>query len=135
MDRRTLALICCIVAVTGCGGVQRESLEGVVTLDGQPLQNGYITFQPQSDTRGPTAGAQIDSGKFAIPASKGTFAGHFRVEIISTRLSGRTIADRDGTLVPAKEQFLPKKYNVQSNLEVQVNPNELNQFTFELTLR
>ena len=129
-----IVVACSVVSLAGCSpGEQRQSIEGAITLDGQPLQVGNITFQPESGTHGPNAGAAIDAGKYSIAAKGGTFAGRFRVEITSTRPSGRMITDRDGTMVPGQEQFLPKKYNAESELHAEVKPGELNHFNFELT--
>ena len=86
----------------------RQAIEGTVTLDGKPLEKGQITFVPQGDTKGPTAGAEIVGGKFAIPAAGGPLAGKFRVEITAARPGGRKVHDRmTGTLVDAYEQFIP----------------------------
>ena len=43
---------------SGCGRSGREAIEGTVTLDGKPLEKGYITFRPQSGTASPSAGRQ-----------------------------------------------------------------------------
>ena len=63
------AAIAAALLICGCGGAGgRQSIEGTVTLDGKPLEKGQITFVPQSGTQGPTAGAEIIAGRFAIPA-------------------------------------------------------------------
>ena len=89
-----LAAISSLLLVCGCGDSGgRQAIEGLVTIDGKPLKNGDIVFFPQPGTQGPTAGAQIRSGRFVIPAGAGTFAGKFRVEITATRPSGQKVAD------------------------------------------
>ena len=116
----------------GCGGSgNRAAIDGVVTCDGKPLEKGQITFVPQIGTKGPTAGAEIAAGKFTIPAAGGTFAGKFRVEVTASRPSGRKIPDRlTGKLVDAYEQFIPQKYNADSQLTADVKAGAENRFEF-----
>ena len=84
-------------------------------------------------TGGPTAGADIVGGKFAIPASNGTFAGKFRVEITASRLSSKKVADRfTGKPVDSYEQFIPHRYNRGSQLEADVKADAANRFEFSL---
>ena len=66
----------CLLLLVGCGGDRRQPLEGTVTLDGQPLGEGSISFVPLPGTAGPTAGANIAAGRFSIAADQGTFTGH-----------------------------------------------------------
>ena len=48
-----LALLTYILAVAGCGSPYDSSVSGTVTLDGQPLTIGTVTFFP--DQSGPVA--------------------------------------------------------------------------------
>jgi hypothetical protein len=116
----------------GCGSTSsRQSIQGTVTLDGKPLEKGQITFVPQADTRGPTAGAEISGGNFSIPTAGGTFAGKFRVEITASRLSGQKAADRfTGKPVDSFEQFIPRRYNTESRLTADVKAGTENRFEF-----
>ncbi len=127
---------CFVVAVSGCGGDGRVAIEGTVTFDGQPLPAGQISFLPMSGTKGPAAGAAIKDGAFTIASEGGTFAGKFRVEVTATRPSNRKAMDHEtGRMVNVPQQFIPPKYNVQSQLTADVKPGEENKFNFELTSR
>lgn len=122
----------------GCSGAeaQRQAVDGSVTLDGTVLDHGFITLQPQSGTSGPTAGAEIVDGQFAIPSVKGPLAGHFRVEITASKPSGRKIPDRfGGQMIDEILQFLPARYNTESELIVEVREGEPNHFDFPLLSR
>ena len=89
---RLVTAILIAAVIGGCGGAGgRQAIEGTVTLDGQPLEKGQITFVPQGDTKGPTAGAEIVGGKFTIPAVGGPLAGKFRVEITASRPGGQKV--------------------------------------------
>lgn len=131
---RLAMALCCLMMTAGCNsGAQRQSIEGFVTLDGEPLKSGNIKFQPEGDTHGPNAGATIEAGEFHIESTRGTFAGKFRVEITASRLTSRMITDRDGKQVPDQEQYLSKKYNAETILRADVRPGVPNKFTFELS--
>jgi hypothetical protein len=119
----------------GCGDSgKRQSIKGIVTLDGKPLEDGQITFVPQPGTLGPTAGAEIQNGRFAIPARGGTFAGKFRVEVTASRPSGKKVADRfTGKPVDGYEQFIPRRYNAESQLEADVKAGTANRFEFAVS--
>lgn len=127
---------CLLALLVGCGqGVKRQMIEGTVTLDGKPLEKGYITLTPQAGTASPTAGAPIARGSFSIAAAGGVFAGKFRVEITSTRPSNKTVRTPRGVFSNVDEQFLPARYNTQSELTVEVKSDAPNQLKFELTSR
>ena len=118
-----------VLLMCGCDSGNRQSIAGTVTLDGQPPEKGTITFLPQSGTQGPTAGAEIAGGKYAIPTAGGTFAGKFRVEITVTRPNGKKM-DVAGQLYDIYEQFIPPKYNTASQLEAEVKVGAENHFEF-----
>jgi len=125
----------CLLLLAGCGSSgDRRALEGTVTLDGVPLAEGYITFLPQPDTGGPTAGGKITQGHFSISTKGGTFVGTFRVEISATRKTGRKVMDAMlGRKVDEIVQYLPTRYNQQSKLTAQVQGDGPNRFEFTLS--
>lgn len=129
-----IVLLAAILPMAGCGGsAARQSLEGTVTLDGLSLEKGQITFIPQPGTPGPTAGAEIRGGTFAVPAAGGPLAGKFRVEITASRPSNQKVADRfTGKLVDAYEQYILRKYNAESQIEAEVRAGEANRFEYAL---
>ena len=129
-----LTAIPCLLLICGCGGAgDRESIAGTVTIDGKPLEKGQIAFIPQTNTEGPTAGGEIVGGEFAIPATRGTFAGKFRVEITASRPSGKKVIDRlTREPVDSFEQFIPRKYNIESELDADVKAGDDNRFEFAL---
>lgn len=108
-------------------------IEGVVTLDGQPLPKGSIQFIPLPGTDGPTAGANIVDGKFVIQSSGGPFAGKFRVQITAAGLTGRKVLDpRSDQMVDEYSQILPARYNNQSELQADVKTGVPNRLEFAL---
>lgn len=131
-----LGLVLAAVAVlsAGCDNNRRKGVEGMVTLDGAPLADGYVKLLPQEGTAGPAAGAEIKDGRFSIDVTKGTFTGLFRVEITATRLSSRTNIDPDtGEKHSLREQYLPARYNTESQLTAQIKDDQANRLEFNLT--
>ena len=97
------------------------------------MEKGSINLVPLPGTASPTAGAEIADGKFSIPAEGGTFTGKFRVEITASRPSGKKIPNpMTGKMIDASVQFLPAKYNSQSELQAEIT-NGTNQLDFPLT--
>jgi hypothetical protein len=117
-------------------GPQRASLEGQVSFDGKPLEDGVIVLVPAGDTKGPTAGGRLSGGRFRIDAAAGPVVGRYRVEIKATRKTGRMVKPRivvaHRTEVEETEQFIPSRYNAASELEVDIKPGR-NKTTFDLT--
>jgi hypothetical protein len=137
LQRRVLRpalLAAALLALAGCSReTGRYSLEGSVTLDGQPLKQGTVSFMPEKGTKGPIAGGDVSEGKFLIAAKGGTFAGKFRVEITATRQAAYKVQSRmTGKMVPAVEQYLPACYNTDSKLQAEVRDSGDNHFTFAL---
>ena len=66
------------LSLTGCArGPATGTVNGEVTLDGQPLAKGHVEFSPV-DGQGQTGGAVIEGGKFSaeIPVAKMKVAIH-----------------------------------------------------------
>ncbi|WP_143393609.1 hypothetical protein [Fimbriiglobus ruber] len=111
------------LAAAGCGdGPTRVPVEGTVSFDGRPVADGAITFIP-ADNRGPTAGARIVDGRYAIPRATGIGVGEYRVEIVGNRETGKTVRDpsdpsRRTTLT---EQYVPEKYNRNTTLKAKID--------------
>ncbi|MCL4203728.1 MAG: hypothetical protein KJ000_14605 [Pirellulaceae bacterium] len=119
------------VSMTGCGasdGVDRASVSGTVTLDGQPVGEGSIVFTPTAGTTGPMCFVPIANGAYSIAAGdRGPVVGKHKVEIEGYRDTG-TVDDGGAAL---KDQIVPAKYNRQTTLVVEVAKGS-NTHNFEL---
>ena len=119
--------------LVGCGDARRQEVAGSVTLDGQPLEAGYIEFRPLPGTSGPTAGAEIVEGYYRVPPHQGTFAGRFAVRILASRPSTPIVRDAEtGEPAPGREQYLPARYNEATELEADIQPGG-GPYDFQLT--
>ena len=118
----------------GCGGsngIERAAVEGTVTVDGQPLTEGTITFLPSESTKGPLARCTINDGKFGLPVSEGPVVGSHRVEITSMKKTGKTISV-EGVDTEEIIQSIPELYNVQSSLKAEIKSGTNTLPPFEL---
>ena len=132
--RKTFLWAALLALLAGCGGsTDRQALQGTVTLDNGPLQQGSIRFIPQAGTGGPSAGGEIKGGRFSVEADKGVLRGSFRVEITASRKTGRKTRDRvSGEMTDIYAQFLPACYNRNSELTAEVKARGPDQFEFAL---
>lgn len=132
----TLSTAFVAVSVAGCGGVEgpaREPISGVVTLDGKPLDQGLITFIPESGGDLIVSGLVVD-GAFDLPRHEGPGLGAHRVEVRARKETGKVLKNREDPENPIKEQVeaVPVRYNQRSELRAEVLEGADNRFTYEL---
>lgn len=125
-------------ALAGCGGGEvdgRVAVSGVVTLDGQPLDEGQVTLRPLGP--GPAVSGTIEGGEFRLPPSAGPAVGPYVVEVDAVRPTGRTIESPDfyGETIEETTNIIPPRYNRQSTLQVEVVAEGENRFDFPVTSR
>ncbi len=139
--RRVFVLISLLlISCPGCGPgneQNRQPLSGQVTLDGDPLEAGSISFEPLDATgEAIRAGAAIQDGAFRIDQEKGLPPGKYRVRISAGRPAGD--ADQPAKLpgaprpVIVPKSIIPAKYNMNSELEVEIVEGDENEFDFDL---
>ena len=131
---RPAVLVFGLLILLGCSqSTGRQSLDGAVEFDGAPLAEGSIVFLPQPGTKSPTCGGTISQGRFSILPAGGAACGTFRVEITAIRKTGKKVTDpKEGKLVDELEQFIPTRYNQQSELTATVSEEGPNRFEFAL---
>lgn len=117
----------------GCGGNDPNlgQVQGVVTLDGQPLADATVILV-QGQGR-PAAGITDAAGRYQVALTgnrQGTAPGINKVQIITERGPGET---EDGQPIPPTPERLPSRYNAQTELAVEVKAGELTEANFELT--
>jgi hypothetical protein len=129
-------VILSVVFLPACARDDRVAVSGKVTLDGQPVETGSISFVPIEGTQSPTAGAEIIDGEYEIPQAGGPKLGVFRVEIRSQRKTGKKIPAgspaQPGTMVDETVEAIPRQYNKQSKLRAELKPGS-NPLDYELT--
>jgi hypothetical protein len=108
---------------------QSNTIEGAVTFDGKPVEQGSITFEPASGT-GPSAGGTIQNGRYAVDA-EGVTPGEMIVRISAVRSTGKKIEagppEPPGTMVDEVRPYIPAAYNEQSTLKAEVKAGKVTQ--------
>jgi hypothetical protein len=60
-----VVLIPLVLMPAGCGG-KGATVTGRVTLGGQPVESGFVTFYPE-DSQGTSVGVEIVNGEYSVP--------------------------------------------------------------------
>jgi len=116
-----------LVLSAGCGSGKIAPVSGRITVDGQPVADLLVTLQPLGSADNPVPGpgsygkTEAD-GSYSLRLSDGTervgaIIGKHRVEI-SAPLKANP-KDPEGAHVPGK-LTIPRKYNAESKLEIDV---------------
>jgi hypothetical protein len=125
----------------GCGreGPERVAVQGTVTVDGQPLKSGFITFTPMEGTEGPKASAEIAEGKFELDRDRGPMIGKLRVEVRAEQDLGIALDDPEEFDAKAPRVLprnpIPPQYNDRSTLVCETSADRPNKFQFDVKTR
>jgi hypothetical protein len=118
-----------LACFAGCGGkgLERAVVSGNVTFDGKPLADAEIRFVPIEGTKAPISGAAVVNGRYEVLAKGGVPLGTHKVEIEAYRLlsGARPKQAANDDLFAAsepKEQYLPARYNKNSELRLAIPP-------------
>lgn len=113
----------------GCGGdgYEHAAVHGTVSIDGQPVPKGSITFTPTEQGQGPGVGAEIVDGKYRCEK---VALGKVRVTFIAQAAEVTTVRDMvSGTDREVPKNILPPGF---TGLDYEVQPGEQEK-NFELT--
>ena len=127
-----------LLVAGGCGShTATMRVWGDASYDGQPIESGQIILSPIEGTSGPSTGAAIERGKYDLRQEDGPRAGGtYRVEITAygTERTYTPNASGKGPTTIIREQFLPARYNRESQLRLKVSRvSDENRHDFELT--
>lgn len=123
-----------VVAAVGCGGKPSDqpdlgTVSGIVTLDGNPLADVVVTFDPKGGGRA-SVGKTDAAGRYEL-----TFSAGARGAVIGTHsVSITTPSEAPSPTGGAAKDPIPAKYNRATTLthEVQAGSNTIN---FDLTTK
>ena len=120
----------------GCGDNDpqaKRAISGTVTLDGAPVANGSLSFQPEQPG-GTASGAVITNGKYAVPREHGLPVGKYKVLIFAPKPGTGQLppGGMPGDPIPPAEELIPPEYNVNSSQFIEVQVKGPYQFDFKI---
>ena len=136
--RRPTAML--LLALAGCGDgtlpkdtFPREAVSGTVNLDGRPLGEGTVQFNPLDLNQGaPVVVAGIKDGKFSTDRATGPVPGKYKISI-SSRAAIKVIpGEPPGPLPKSEPEKVPAQYNSKSTITKEVTGGGTNAFEFDL---
>jgi hypothetical protein len=138
MLRQIFSILILCVFFAGCTNSNpqgRLAIEGEVTLKGQPLAQGSISFEPNGAQEVKTqSGGEIKDGKYTIAAPQGLVPGEYTVRIRSMeevpdsrKNTGNPIEDQ-----PILKDIIPPEFGSKSIQKITVEKGKQNQFDFKM---
>ena len=123
-----LALSLAILGLAGCGSNSPAAVEGTVTFNGAPIDNGSIGFTPIEGAKPGegTVGGAIHDGKYAIPAESGPKPGKYKVEIHWFKAGPKGKSGDADMGQGATTEGLPAKYNTATELTADIKSGKNN---------
>jgi hypothetical protein len=115
--------------LTGCGGAAGPELgkvSGRVTLDGQPLANAVVRFQPAGAGGTYSTGRTDADGNYQLRYSRDQYGALIGSHRVSVSTAAPDAEDKQGNPSPVRER-VPVQYNAESSLihEVEAGSNEI----------
>ena len=130
-----VAGICVLMAGCSRAGYRAAPVSGNVTLDGAPLADATVLFEPVGGTNpGPPAMAVTDSsGDFTLAISEekhGAVVGKHRVRISTRQIESDPGSDTTKEVAAEK---VPERYNTKTDLEFEVPSGGTDSAEFKLS--
>jgi hypothetical protein len=116
-----LALVGCADPAPPVDTLPRKAISGTVTLDGQPLPEGSIQFDPVERALGTTvATGGIKDGKYSIERKLGPVPGKYKVSISSIPAIKIGPNEEPGPRPKQDPEKIPAQYNTKSTLTKEI---------------
>ena len=118
-----------VLMLAGCSrGPKTAAVSGLVTFNGETVQDGYIYMVPIEPGKAQDAGPVVN-GRFSFK----TLPGQKLVRIEAAReIPGRMAPNAVGEMEPVKEQYIPAEFNERSELTAELKAG-INSVDFKLT--
>jgi len=132
-----VSALCWLAIAGGCGQsdpLGRRAISGTVNLDGQPLEQGAISFEPAGAGK-TSSGGLITKGRYTIPKDKGLPVGKYRV-VINAAAPGTEGELPPGAMpgddVSLAQELIPPEWNTNSNHFIEVTDSGPSEFSFDV---
>lgn len=112
------------ISFVGCGksGADIAPVAGRITLDGKPLENADIVFQPDG-SKPPSSGRTNADGRYELAYKRGVMGGAIGSNTVRITISSEVVENPPS---------IPARYNSASELTKEVKSGQ-NEFNFDLT--
>ncbi len=134
-----VAVACMLAGLVGCGsddGLGRRAISGTVNLDGKPLADGSITFEPVEKST-TSSGDMIVGGKYSISKDQGLPPGKYRVVVNAikpgtgmTLPEGKFPGEEVGT---PQQELIPANWNTNSKNFIEVTESGATEFQHDIS--
>lgn len=135
---------CALLSLTllaGCGGgdpLGRKAVTGNVTLDGAPVVQGSINFEPQGTDATAAGGAPIKDGKYTIAREMGLPPGTYRVRINIPKPGTAVVEDLSvapGEAPPPPVELAAPEWNSKSTQTAEVTADAKEPVTLDFDVK
>ena len=125
----TCGVLALVFLAIGCAAKPKPiaMAEGEITLDGEPVDGGIISFV-HAEGGTPASGAAIAKGKYKLYPESGLAPGKYKVEIRWAKSTGEKVKEPVYGHSPyVFAEAIPEKYNAESMLKAELSEgsNEL----------
>ncbi|WP_166827937.1 carboxypeptidase-like regulatory domain-containing protein [Thalassoroseus pseudoceratinae] len=127
-------LLCISATLVGCGSddpLNRQAVSGMVSLKGEPLDTGSISFEPKGDGTTVGGGATITDGNFEIKQERGLPPGTYLVRVFSADEQGEKI-EMPGESRKLAPDRIPPEWNAASEQTIEVKDGDQNHFELKI---
>jgi len=105
-----------VMSVTGCGvGYKNTDLTGQVSVDGVPIDDGFLSMTPAEGSNGNGVRVPIRNGKYnarAVPV------GQVRVSFTAVKKTGKKTKGMMGEEIDEQISLIPEAYNAGMTVNV-----------------
>ncbi|MDR1054204.1 MAG: hypothetical protein LBL39_08510 [Planctomycetaceae bacterium] len=138
-----LLIIISLLSVFGCAQKNPYStiyVEGVVLVDGTPMEGVSVTFSPRHQNGNSAGGITDTAGKFRLttggaPINSGAISGEYDVTFRKIHIKATTFEESQAGKQPTETYLVPAKYDdtkTSGIAPVKIEKGGNNSFKFEL---
>jgi hypothetical protein len=136
MNRLLLVLVCGMLFLSGCGGDRPTApASGTVKMNGKPLANASLTFQPIGGGMAST-GITDTSGRYTLnflySEDEGAIVGTHNVIIRTHKKAANTEDTSNDRADPSARDPIPRRYNDATELTMEVPADGTDSADFDL---